>query len=291
MHEALAMAFAGVLGQHLAERGPFAGLPHLHHAAVQLLEKRRPELERELRGQAVLRKAVAQGAAGQECDGAVVVVLHGAAHRPAQASAVVQVMRHAQRRDRHHLEVPVGVHVAQGHQGAVLRLQRGGIVRQRVHAQGVAALCQQPAERRIALAFEGHVGDEVRQLVAGVGALEVRRAVDVVARVHQPVGVEHHQRVHAGFAAAAGDLVVPVNGVLPRALARPWQLAEVHAGHMGDFGGECDGAHANSCGGGVVRRSGALVVKRAGSPAHAPQCGMWCPPSDTATFLGSRKTS
>jgi hypothetical protein len=66
----------------------------------------------------------------------------------------------------------------------------------------------------------------VRQLVAGVDALEVRRAVDVVARVDQPVRVEHHDGVHAQLAAAPADLDVAVDRVLAAALARAVQLAD-----------------------------------------------------------------
>jgi hypothetical protein len=102
---------------------------------------------------------------------------------------------------------------------------------------------QQLAQRRVARELVGHVADEVRQLVAGVQALEVRRAVDVVVGVDQPVGVEHHDGVHAQLAAAAGDLAVAVDGVLARALARAVQLAEVHRRHMRDLGGECEFAH------------------------------------------------
>ena len=172
-------------------------------------------------------------------------------------------MHRAQRRHRHHLEVLVRVHVAQRHQRAVFGVQRGGVVRQRLHAHLVGHLGQHTAQRRVAGAFERQVGDEVRQLVAGVHALEVRRAVDVVVGVDQPVRVEHHQRVHARLAAAAPDLLVPFDRIAPRAVARPGQLAEVHRRHVRDLGGQRNLAHVQT-----------------------PQCGMWWEPYDTGDILG-----
>jgi hypothetical protein len=180
---------------------------------VELLQEGAPDLECVFRRQAVLREAVAQRAAGKDRHGAVVLVLDRAADRPAQARAVVQVMRLAQRRDRDHLVVLVGVHVAHGHQRAVFGVERGGVVRQRLDAVRVAGLGQQLAQRRVARELEAHVADEVRQLVAGVQALEVRRAVDVVVGVDEPVRVEHHDGVHAprGSAATPVNLQVTVN--------------------------------------------------------------------------------
>jgi len=266
------MALGRVLRQHGAEGVPLGGLPHAQHLAVQVLEEGAPQLERVLGRQPVLREAVAQGPAGEEGDRAVVMVLDRPAEGPAQAGRVVEVMRHAQRRHADHLEMLVGIHVAQRHQGAVLGVQRGGVVGQGLDTQVVGHPGQQLAERRVARRLERHVGDEVRQLVAGVGALEVRRAVDVVVGIDQPVGVEHHQRVHAECTAAAADLGMPVDRVLPRAVARAGQLAQVHRRHMGDLGGECELAH------------GAILLQ-------TPQCGMWCEPIDTAMFFGSRNTS
>ena len=82
VHEAFAMALGGVLGQHLAEGLPLAGLPHADHLPVQLLEERAPDAEAEFGRQPVLREAVAQGPAGQEGHGAVVALFHGPAHGP-----------------------------------------------------------------------------------------------------------------------------------------------------------------------------------------------------------------
>ena len=176
------------------------------------------------------------------------MLFNGLAHGPSQSGAIVQVVNGAHGRYRDGFEVLVFVHVAHGHQGAVLGVERGGVVGQCFHAMFHAHLGQQLAQFGVAGALERHVGNEVRQLVAGVAAFEVRRAVDVVVGVDQPVGVEHHDGVHAQFAAAAADFLVAVDGVLARALARAVQLAEVHAGNVGDFGDECEFAHGVSLG-------------------------------------------
>ena len=239
VHEAFAVALGGVLGQHLAEGFPLALLPHLHHAAVQRFQEGAPDLEREVGRQAVLREAVAEAAAGEKRDGAVVVVFHRLAHGPAQAHAVVEVVGLAQRGDRDGLEVLVGVHVAHGHQRAVLGAEGGGVVGQGFHAVFVADLGQQLPERGVARDLERHVADEVRQFVAGVAAFEVRCAVEVVAGVDEPVGVEDDDGVHTEFSAAAADFLVAVDGVLSCALARSVEFAEVHRGDVGDFGDEC----------------------------------------------------
>ncbi len=150
---------------------------------------------------------------------------------------------------------------------------------------------QQLAQRRVAGEFERQVADEVRQFVAGVDAFEVRRAVEVVAGVDEPVGVEDDEGVHAQGFAAAGDFVVAVDGILSRALARAVELAQVHGRDVCDFGDQGQCSHGLSpllvllCCADEVR---AFV---GGKTPHTPQCGMWCEPSDTATFFGSRKTS
>ena len=64
------------------------------------------------------------------------------------------------------------------------------------HARGGGGICHHLSQFGVAVVFVGHVLDEVRQLVAGVQALEVGTAVDVVVGVDQPVGVEHHDGVH-----------------------------------------------------------------------------------------------
>ena len=57
----------------------------------------------------------------------------------------------------------------------------------------------------------GHVSDEMRQLVAGVDALKLGCAVEVVFAVDLPMHVKHHDGVDAQCAATAADLFVPVN--------------------------------------------------------------------------------
>jgi hypothetical protein len=182
---------------------------------------------------------VAEGAAGEEGDGAVVVVFDGLAHGPAEARAVVEVVRLAQRRDRDGLEVLVGVHVAHGHEGAVFGAEGGGVVGQGFDAVLVAHLGEQLAEFGVARDLERHVADEVGQLVAGVGALEAGGAVEVVAGVDEPVGVEDDDGVDTEFAAAAADFHVAVDGVLPRALSRAVEFAQVHRRDVGDLCDEC----------------------------------------------------
>ena len=51
-------------------------------------------------------------------------------------------------------------------------------------------------ECRVAVIVVRHVLDKVRQLVAGVDALELWPAIDVVFAVDLPVHVKHHNRVH-----------------------------------------------------------------------------------------------
>ena len=184
-----------------------------------------------------------QRTAGQKRHVAVVMVFDLASKRPTQARAVVQVMRHAQRRHRHHFEMLIGIHVTQWHQGAVFGCQRGVVMRQCFHAMRIGHLRQQAPQLRIARRFKLHEVDEVRQFVAGVVALEMRRAVDVVIGVDQPMRVKHHQGVHAQRAAAAADFFVTVDRVLACAVARSGQLTQVHAGHMGDLGGEGELTH------------------------------------------------
>ncbi len=168
-------------------------------------------------------------------------------------------MHGAQGGDRDHLEVAVLVHVAHRYQGAVLRAEGGGVVGQGLHAERVAALGEDAAQLRVAGEAVLHVGDEVRQLVAGVEPLEVRRAVDVVAGVDQPVGVEHHDGVDPQFAAAPADLAVPVDRRLAAAVARAGQLGQVQRGYVGDLGSQSDFAHDDSPGGPLGLAAGAAV--------------------------------
>ncbi len=49
----------------------------------------------------------------------------------------------------------------------------------------------------------------MRQLVAGVDTFEMRPAVDVITAIHQPVDIEHHNRIDAKFARALADDAMP----------------------------------------------------------------------------------
>jgi hypothetical protein len=57
------------------------------------------------------------------------------------------------------------------------------------------------------------------------------------------VRVEHDDGVDVERAAAAPDLDVAVDRVLPAALPLAGQLAQVHRRHMGDLGGQCEFSH------------------------------------------------
>ncbi|MCY1450923.1 hypothetical protein D9M71_677640 [compost metagenome] len=157
-----------------------------------------------------------------------------------------------------------------------------------IHAHVIAALGENAAEFRVTGELVLHVGDEVRQLVAGVEALEVRSAVDVVTGVDQPVGVEHHDGVHAQLTASAADFAMAVDGRLAAALARAGQFGEVHRWNVSDLGSQSDFAHDNSPGVGRRLRGARILVivaarRRCWRPrtaalssgrAHTPQRGM-----------------
>ena len=106
----------------------------------------------------------------------------------------------------------VFVHVAHRHQGAVLRFKSGVVVGHCLHALGAALFGENLAELRVAGERKRHVTDPVRQFVAGVGAFEVWRAVDVVSGIHQPMGVGYDNGVDAELPAAATDFPVSVDG-------------------------------------------------------------------------------
>ena len=129
----------------------------------------------------------------------------------------------------------VFIHVAHGDQGAILRIQRGVGMGQGIHALSVALVGQQLTQFRVAVHFKRHVGDKVRQLVAGVVALEMGAAVDVVAGVDQPVGIKHDDGVDAQLTTAAADFLVAVDGSLTEALLRAIQFRQVHGRNMRDF--------------------------------------------------------
>ena len=71
----------------------------------------------------------------------------------------------------------------------------------------------------------------------------MRRAVEVVAGVDEPVGVEHDDGVDAQRFAAARDFLVAVDGVLAGAFAGAVEFAEVHGGDVGDLSYECYFSH------------------------------------------------
>ncbi len=112
----------------------------------------------------------------------------------------------------------VGIHIAHRHQRAVFQRQRSGIMGAGMHAGLGGGIGQQLAQRRIARVGVGQVLDEVRQFVGGVDPFKRRGAIDVVAGIHQPVGVEHHDGVHPQFTAAAADFLVAIDGGLTAAL-------------------------------------------------------------------------
>ncbi|MNP35666.1 hypothetical protein D3C76_1290090 [compost metagenome] len=192
------------------------------------------------------------------------MVFHGLAHGPAEARTVGQVVGGAQRRDRDHLEVLVLVHVAHRYQGAVLRAQGGGVVGHGLDVEAVARFGQDQPQVLVARELVRHVADEVRQFIGGVDPLEVLTTEDVVVGIDQPVGVEHHNRVDPQLTAASADLVVPVDGGLPKALTRARQLGQVHAGHVSDFGCERHFTHDRTPYSCKSRSAGAGLLGAAG---------------------------
>ena len=137
----------------------------------------------------------------------------------------------------------IGVHIPHGHQRAVFGLQRGGVMGQCLHTQRICFGRQQLAQRRIARKLEWHMADEMRQLVAGVQALEVRPAQHVIVGIDQPVRIKNHQRIHTQITAALTDFLEAVNRILARALARAIQLAQIDGRHMRDLGCQCKLSH------------------------------------------------
>ena len=87
-------------------------------------------------------------------------------------------------------------------------------MRSRMDARSDTFVCDDLAKCRVTVVLIGHILDEVRQLVAGVDSFEVRRVVNVITRVHEPVGVKDHDGVDAQRSTAARDLVVTVNSGL-----------------------------------------------------------------------------
>jgi len=152
-----------------------------------------------------------QRTAGEYRYGAVITFFDGFAHRQPEARAFFELVPHAPAGYPDHLEMLVGIHVAHRHQRAIFEFQRGIAVGPGLDAHFVSDIGDQMTELRIARIFIGQILDEMRQLIAGVQALEMRSTIDVVFRIHQPMDVEHHNRVHPEFAAAAADFVMAVN--------------------------------------------------------------------------------
>ena len=224
MHKTLAVTFFGVFGQHAGKFGPLAGLPEFDDAVIHFFQKRRPGLKQVVFGHTVLGKAMGQGAGGEYGDFAAVALFDGLSQRGAEPGAVVQIVHLTHGRDRHHLEVPVVVHIAHGHQGAVLQGQAGVFVSAGVYA-GLGGCCgNEPAQLRVALVGVRQVFDKVGQLVAGVHPLKARGVVDVVAGIDQPVRVEHDNGIDIQLAAASGYFFMPFDGRVATALVRPVQF-------------------------------------------------------------------
>ncbi len=234
VHVALAVAVVGVLRQHAAEFFELALAPELYHPFVHLAVELAGVAVHPFLRALVVNKAVRQRAAGEHRHGTV-VFFDGADDGLAQPAAVGEVVNRAKRRDGDHFEVLIRVHVAHRYQRAVLQLEARNVVRFGAHAELHRLVGNQLAKFRVAVVVVGHVANKVRQLVAGVDAREMVRTVDVIGAVHQPVGVEHDDGVHAQLAAALTDLFMPVDGALTAAVVFARQLGEVHRWHVGDF--------------------------------------------------------
>ena len=79
-----------------------------------------------------------------------------------------------------------------------------GVMGHGFHAQAVAFIGEDLAQRRVARELVFHVADEMRQFVAGVQAFDMWPAIDVVVGVDQPVGVEHHESIQPQRGGSAG---------------------------------------------------------------------------------------
>ena len=122
--------------------------------------------------------------------------------------------------------------IAHRHQRAVFQFQAADFVRARTHARRVGAFGDAAAQFGIATVGVAHVLDEMRQLVAGVAALEAIVAIDVIAGVDQPVHVQHHHRVHIEFAATPADLPMPLDRRLSATLMLAGHFRQIHRRHM-----------------------------------------------------------
>ena len=234
MHVAFAVAVVGILRQHGAELFEFALAPQLHHPLIHLMVKFARVAVHPLFGALVVDKAVRQRTAGQHRHGAV-VFFNGFEDRFAQPAAVGKVVNGTESGDRYHLEVLIAVHVAHRHQGAVLQLQAGNIVRFGTHPELHRLVGDKLAQLRVAVVVVGHVANKMRQFVTGVDALKMVGTVDVVGAVDQPVGIEHDDGIDAHFTAALANFFMPVDRALTAAVVFPRQLRQIHRRHVSDF--------------------------------------------------------
>ncbi|MNL52181.1 hypothetical protein D3C87_1753310 [compost metagenome] len=86
----------------------------------------------------------------------------------------------------------------------------------------------------------------MRQFVAGVDALEVLAAVDVITAVDQPVHVEHHGGIGTELAGATADFLVPGNRRFATTVVLSGHLRQVHRRYVADLRGQDDFAHDDS---------------------------------------------
>ena len=93
----------------------------------------------------------------------------------------------------------------------------------------------QVAELRVTVVVVGHVADKMRQLVAGIDALEMVGAVNVVSAVDQPVGIKDDEGIDAEFAAPLADFLVPVDGSLTAAVVFTRQFRKIHRRYVSGF--------------------------------------------------------
>ena len=75
----------------------------------------------------------------------------------------------------------------------------------------------------------------MRQLVAGVDALEMVGTVDVVGAVNQPVGIKDDDGIHTQFAAPLANFFMPIDGSLAAAVVFTRQFRKIHRRYVSNF--------------------------------------------------------